>query len=169
MNKLIVLNGIQGSGKTTLGEFIAKKHNFKFIKIDTFYEKVPRVDNQVEWFEDIEYRENVYDAFEKAVVDSLKESGVIIEATGVDKRFAGLVENLKKHNVRMIKFLLKIDEDLAFERVTDRNKTDHPIKVTEDDLKYVVSKIDELDTSGYTIIDANQAAEDIYRDVLNYF
>lgn len=162
MNTLLVINGIQGSGKTSLGDLLSARKDFAFVKLDKFYETVPRVDKTVEWFADLEYKKNVYSAFKDAIKSEIKNGNVIIEATGIGDKFNNILEELRKEDLVMKKIFLEIDKDTAQTRVFARNSTDHPIKVSSEDLEYIVSKIHEVDLTDAIVIKADQSLEDIY-------
>lgn len=167
MNKFVVLMGIPGSGKTQVGERFVQEQNFKFIQIDSFYKSVSRVNPNVEWFLDKEYTTNVYSEFEKEIMQSLNSNNVVIESTGVGPRIKEIISNIQKSNVTVTKIFLEVDFDEAHKRVSERNKTDYEIKVSEDDMNHFISKISEIDKTDVISIDANKSIDVVFTDISN--
>ncbi len=165
MNTLLILNGIPGSGKSTLGELLRERNGYNFVKIDTFYETLPRVNEEVEWFDDLEYKENVYAAFENAIKNAVIKGHVIIESTGIGKHYSEIIERLKGEEIEMVKIFLDINIDIARERVEIRNATDYLIKVTPRDMDYFIDNKHKIDLADTLIVDANRELEHIYLDV----
>jgi shikimate kinase len=162
VNTLLILNGIPGSGKTSLGKLLSQRNGFNIVKVDTFYETIPRVDDKVQWLEDIKYRENVYIAFENKIKEEIIKSNVIIESTGIGEQFRELVDRLKKNNIKIVRVLLNINEQTARERVSIRNNSDYTIKVSDDDMDYFTSNINKFNLNEFIVLDANQSLEYLY-------
>ena len=64
-NKNLVLLGMMGSGKSTIGKFLSKKTNYKFIDIDKKIEseKNLSISNIFEKYGENEYCKNCYNKF----------------------------------------------------------------------------------------------------------
>lgn len=111
----IVLIGMPGCGKTTIGKMLSEKINYEFYDIDEYIEKQEQTsisaifDKGEENFRDIE---------EKYVKEVALKNGIVISTGGgVIKRIAN-IENLKKNGV--IVFIDRPIENILSDIDTDR-------------------------------------------------
>jgi len=96
MMKSIVLIGMPGCGKSTIGELIAEKTNMKFIDVDEYIRESTKL-TIIELFKDGE--EGFRDIEAKAAMElSKRNPAVIATGGGVIKRYENIV-NLKKTGI----------------------------------------------------------------------
>lgn len=112
MKNLIVLTGMMGSGKTTVGALLAQKSGFNFIDIDSEIEKsekmsIPNIFNEYgeQYFRRIEKTKTLSFANNKNLVLSLGGGGFEDEETR---------KIIKKNGVV---FYLKANPECLFERI----------------------------------------------------
>ena len=96
MMKSIVLIGMPGCGKSTIGEMIAKKINMDFIDVDEYIRESTKL-TIIELF--IDGEEGFRDIEAKAAMElSQKNPAVIATGGGVIKRYENII-NLKKTGI----------------------------------------------------------------------
>ena len=135
-DKNIVLIGMPGSGKTTIGRLLAKRLNREFCDIDEYIEKIE--DKKIsDIFKDGE------DAFRKieikVVADISKREEMIISTGGGVIKFSQNIDNLRKNGI--IIFIDRPVEDI----VSDVNTSTRPL------LRDGAEKLHDLYSQRYTL------------------
>jgi adenylate kinase family enzyme len=166
MSTIIRLVGIPGSGKTTIAKLL-EDQGYTHVRIDEFYESIPREDESVEWFLDEKYIANVYSAFEESIKSHLdRNQNIVIENLGMKGRLDKVIEALVKSDHKIIQIYLKVDYDKALERVLERNKTDYKIQVDLKNMEFYKSKIEELENNFKIKVDANKSVDEVLEEVM---
>lgn len=107
INKNIILIGLSGCGKTTIGDLLAKKLNMDFVDIDKYIEE-----KEGKTITDIfEYGEDYFREIESKAVEEVSKisSTVISTGGGVIKKFSN-IEILNKNGI--IIFINRSAEDI---------------------------------------------------------
>lgn len=167
MNKVIYLTGIPGSGKTTVAGDL-KKEDFQYIGIDDFYKSVKRVDKSVEWFRDLEYMAKVYEEYESSIFNNLKNSNLVLESSGIGDSFQKITNKLESRNINFKIVYLKIDPEVARNRVKTRNESDYEIKLSAEDMDFYTSQIHKIEEFYDFKVDAILPSELIVEQVLDF-
>ena len=117
-NKNIVLIGMPGSGKTTIGKLLAKKLNRDFCDIDDYIE-----DTEGKKIKDI-FKDGE-DAFRRLEINAVREiskrQGIVISTGGGVVKFPENIDSLRKNGM-----LIFIDRSLDH-IVSDVNISDRPL------------------------------------------
>ena len=133
MNKSLVLTGMMGVGKTTIGRRLAKKLSYKFIDVDKLIEnKEGSSINQI--FKD--KSENYFRQLEiKMSLQELKKSRSVISLGG-----GAFLNNSIRRTVKNLStsFWLDVDVDLLINRLKKANK--RPLLFNKN-LKETINKI----------------------------
>lgn len=159
----IVLIGMPGCGKSTIGKMLAKKLKMDFCDIDDYIEKVERKSIS----EIFQYGEEYFRDIESASVKSIStmENAVVSTGGGVVKRRVNM-DNLKKKGViifinRPIEYIVKdINVD---DRPLLKDKKDKIYKLYEERLElYKIYKDYEIYNTG-SLEDAVEKCEEILK------
>lgn len=136
LNKNIILIGMPGSGKTTIGKIIATKIDRDFLDVDQYIENI-----QNQKISDIFKKgENYFRKIEKDTVREIsKRKGIVISTGGGVVKFPENIYHLKKNGI--IIFVDRNIEDI----VEDVNISDRPL------LKEGVEKIFSLYKERYVL------------------
>ena len=120
---LIVMCGLQCSGKSTMAKELAKKYDAVVISSDSLREHYPSFDN-AKIFHTVYMLMNVY----------LKNgTSVIIDATNTTiKTRKKLFENLKVKDCNKICYVINTPTDECIRRLKQRNLSDYPHKFGEE-------------------------------------
>lgn len=115
INKIILLVGLMGSGKTSVGKRLAKKLNLPFVDGDQEIEKAAGLSliDVLKCFGEEEYR-----AGEKRVMKRLLQGSPCVLASGGGSFVAEQTRELAKENA--ITIWLKADVDVLYSRTTGR-------------------------------------------------
>lgn len=158
----IVLVGMMGSGKTTVGKMLAKKLNYNFFDTD---EEIIKLTNQSinQIFE--EFGEQTFRTMEHIVLAKILNSKKQIVSTG-----GGIIK--RKENVELIKeeytVYLKADDNTLFERV--KNDSSRPLLNTQNMLHTIQSILYEREPfyeQAKIIIDTvNKTPEEVAQEII---
>lgn len=115
INKIILLVGLMGSGKTSVGKRLAKKLNLPFVDGDQEIEKAAGLSlvDVLKCFGEEEYR-----AGEKRVMKRLLQGSPCVLASGGGSFVAQQTRDLAKQNA--ITVWLKADVDILYNRTAGR-------------------------------------------------
>ena len=135
LNKNIVLIGMMGSGKSTIGYLLSKNINLNFIDVDKFIEK----ETKLKIHEIFQKKGEVYfrNLEEKITLKLLKGKGKIISLGG-----GGFINNnirkevLKNH----ISFWLNWKNSTIINRILKSKKRPIAISSSENDLKKLINE-----------------------------
>ncbi len=135
LNKNIVLLGMMGSGKSTIGNLLSKNINFNFSDVDKFIEK----ETGLKIYEIFQKKGEVYfrNLEEKITLKLLKGKGKIISLGG-----GGFINNnirkevLKNH----ISFWLSWKNSTIINRILRSKKRPIAINSSENDLKKMINE-----------------------------
>lgn len=137
--------------------------------IDDMYLQAPRDPHIENWFEDRAFLDTAYALLRADILRALHENKrIAIETTGVSKRWTDLLTELKaKFGDQIITIYLETSSEISAKRIHDRNKTDYPIKMTEEKLD-VFFKLGK-DTSGayQHVIDANRPLTETFSEIMS--
>ena len=128
MSKNIVLIGIMGSGKTTIGKKIAEKSNMEFVDTDELIVHKSQKSIKLIFADE---GENFFRDFESEVIEDVsKQENIVISTGGGAVLRDENIDNLKKNGVL---FHLFAPAEELFARIKDDNerpllKTDNPIE-----------------------------------------
>lgn len=115
--KNIVLTGFMGTGKTTVGRFLAKKLGMSFVDVDELIEKTTGL-KITEIF--ARFGEAYFRDIETEIIKAITKNSSQVIATG-----GGAVlrdENLNALKSKGVVFCLTASEDVIFDRVKDNNE-----------------------------------------------
>lgn len=136
LNKNIVLIGMPGSGKTTLGKIIARKLNKDFSDIDQHIESTQ--DEKIS--EIFEKGESVFRRIERQTIKEISErQGIVISTGGGAVKFPENIYHLKKNGI--IVFIDRSLEDI----IADINTGKRPL------LKDGIEEIHKLHQERYVL------------------
>ena len=135
LNKNIVLLGMMGSGKSTIGYLLSKNINLNFFDVDKFIEK----ETKLKIHEIFQKKGEVYfrNLEEKITLKLLKDKGKIISLGG-----GGFINNnirkevLKNH----ISFWLNWKNSTIIDRILKSKKRPIAISSSENDLKKLINE-----------------------------
>ena len=166
MQKIIILSGNPGSGKTTIAKRL-EEDGITRLSIDDFYQNSDRDSNINEWFRDEVFLDQSYKTFKTEILHQIENgSDIIIETSGVGKRWMEMFAELKKeHPKNLITIYLQIPKEESLKRVADRNQTDHPIKMDEERVNIFFEKSESILHDYDHVIDANRSIDQIYEEI----
>ena len=161
--KTIVLTGMSGSGKSTVGKFLSENLNVKFIDID---EQIVLKENKS--INEI-FTQNGEQYFRNLEVQTIKElfetTDLIISLGG------GAFENEQTRNFLLnnsIVFYLKTSEKVIYERL--KNSFDRPLLNKNMTLEHIKSILDirkkNYELAHFTIITDNNDIEEIGSEII---
>ena len=164
-NKNIVLLGMMGSGKTTLGKIISKKLNRKFIDID----------NEIEIKEGMKisdmFQKKGEDFFrkieEKISLQFLKKTSSIISLGGG----AFINKNIQNEVLRnQISIWLKWDNKNLINRIKNSKKRPLAIQLNDNDLDKLINKRSKIYAKAKFHIKCDKLSkEEIIKKIINLY
>ncbi len=151
MNKVIVLRGPSGVGKSTISKLIQEKLglNWCIIDVDNFKHYMPMKENQSNRPERAEIAQDVSKYFAKKMYD--KKYDVILEEMYKKPYNDSLVEFLTQNDISYIKVFLSAPIELVIARAQAREK-----EVPDDEIRRHYSEIEAyeddfvIDTTNFT-------------------
>ena len=123
--KLIVMCGIQCSGKSTEAKKLAEQYNAVIISSDNFRQTFPEEDNS-------KIFKRVYDEMDSRLKHN---TNVIIDATNTTIKMRRQLFSNIRENCYKICYVMNTYYDDCLTRLRERNKSDYPHKVPEEVLK----------------------------------
>ena len=134
-NKNLVLLGMMGSGKSTIGKFLSKKTDYKFIDVDEKIEEQKNLSIS-DIFE--KYGENYFRKFEKEVtLKYLDQERVIISLGGG----AFINEQIRKKVLKnSLSIWLNWDSKTLIKRIKNSKKRPIASNLTYNELKNLINK-----------------------------
>lgn len=160
-SKNIILTGMMGSGKTSVGLELAKILECDFFDLDEIIEKKYGKITQI--FKD--KGENYFREIETSELKNFKNNGAFVLSTG-----GGAV--LKEKNLEILKslgevFYLSADIQTIYDRV--KEQTQRPLLNTKDPKKTIEdilsSRLEKYEKSGEKIVTDNKNIEQIAREI----
>lgn len=160
-SKNIILTGMMGSGKTSVGLELAKILKCDFFDLDEIIEKKYGKITQI--FKD--KGENYFREIETSELKNFKNNGAFVLSTG-----GGAV--LKEENLEILKslgevFYLSADAQTIYDRV--KEQTQRPLLNTKDPKKTIEdilsSRLEKYEKSGEKIVTDNKNIEQIAREI----
>jgi len=161
MNKLIILMGSMGAGKTTICNELVKL-GFVHLGIDHFYPKSKRDPTIKEFWKDQNYVDQAYQLLFEAIQDNIKKTNVVVETTGGIQQ---AVDMSNKLNTKY-KFLIKVPIKILKERIKKRNASDYIVKSKLLNVNATLRNIKELKPQINYTIDGNQETDKIVKEIL---
>lgn len=147
MDKIILLVGLMGSGKTSVGKRLAQKLNLPFVDGDAEMEKAAGI-SLIDLLKI--YGEEEYRAGEKRVMKRLLNGDPCVLASGGGSFVADETRQLARD--KAITVWLKADVDVLYKRTTGRKHRPF-IKGNDDKLKDKLEKYMELEYPYYSEAD----------------
>tara|TARA_B100000989_G_scaffold189521_1_gene142719 strand:- start:5134 stop:5628 length:495 start_codon:yes stop_codon:yes gene_type:complete len=130
INQSILIMGVSGAGKTTIGSILAKETKSIFVDADNFHSSANIIkmksgsplndQDRIDWL--IKTKSEI--------VKNLKKNNVIVACSALKKKYR---DCLNIGNLKIV--FLKIDKQTAFMRI--KNRKDHfmPVSLVEDQFK----------------------------------
>ncbi len=166
MAKNIVLTGLMGSGKTTIGKLLAEKLNMNFIDTDELIIKKAKKPIKQIFAED---GEEFFRDMESEIIQevSLQTNSVISTGGGAVLRDQN-IENLKQNGIL---FHLYAPAEELFKRIKDDTerpliKTPNPAETLE---KIQIAREYYYNKADYKIITSKKTPEEIIEEIINLF
>ena len=161
--KNIVLVGMMGAGKTTVGELLAKKLNREFVDIDRVIE-LEQEKSIIEIFTDD--GEEIFRKLENETIKKYSNMSDLIISTG-----GGTIENIENlSNLQKngIVIYLKADIEELFKRV--KNETQRPLLQEKDPLEVIKKLIKKREKfyfrANITIITNSKSPNEITEEII---
>tara|TARA_B100000780_G_scaffold201278_1_gene142706 strand:- start:673 stop:1176 length:504 start_codon:yes stop_codon:yes gene_type:complete len=151
LNKNIVLLGMMGSGKSSIGGLVSRKLNIPFIDIDNLIENYAGMsitkifkNNGENYFRNLE---------EKITLKSLKTKKSIIALGG-----GGFINDKIRKDVlsNHLSFWLDWDESILLNRIKDSKKRPLAFKSTDEELKEIIRKRTKIYSKAQYKINCNK-------------
>ncbi|HIS53433.1 TPA: shikimate kinase [Candidatus Galligastranaerophilus gallistercoris] len=164
-NNSIILTGLPGSGKSTVGKFLSDKTGFGFIDLDSLIEETEGL-KITEIF--AKFGEKYFRTLETDMIKTLKSKNSFILSTG-----GGTFQN--EDNILLLKnlgtvFYLNVSPDIIYERIKgDRTR---PLLNTKDPkaaLFDLLLKRDENYKKADYTVNAAQNVDDTANEILNIY
>lgn len=164
-NNSIILTGLPGSGKSTVGKFLSDKMGFGFIDLDSLIEETEGL-KITEIF--AKFGEKYFRTLETDMIKTLKSKNSFILSTG-----GGTFQN--EDNILLLKnlgtvFYLNVSPDIIYERIKgDRTR---PLLNTKDPkaaLFDLLLKRDENYKKADYTVNAAQNVDDTANEILNIY
>ena len=164
-NNSIILTGLPGSGKSTVGKFLSDKTGFGFIDLDSLIEENEGL-KITEIF--AKFGEKYFRTLETDMIKTLKSKNSFILSTG-----GGTFQN--EDNILLLKnlgtvFYLNVSPDIIYERIKgDRTR---PLLNTKDPkaaLFDLLLKRDENYKKADYTVNAAQSVDDTANEILNIY
>ena len=164
-NNSIILTGLPGSGKSTVGKFLSDKTGFGFIDLDSLIEETEGL-KITEIF--AKFGEKYFRTLETDMIKTIKKKNSFILSTG-----GGTFQN--EDNILLLKnlgtvFYLNVSPDIIYERIKgDRTR---PLLNTKDPkaaLFDLLLKRDENYKKADYTVNAAQNVDDTANEILNIY
>ena len=154
-NNSIILTGLPGSGKSTVGKFLSDKTGFGFIDLDSLIEETEGL-KITEIF--AKFGEKYFRTLETDMIKTLKSKNSFILSTG-----GGTFQN--EDNILLLKnlgtvFYLNVSPDIIYERITKDPKAA---------LFDLLLKRDENYKKADYTVNAAQNVDDTANEILNIY
>ena len=168
--KNIILIGMSGSGKTTVGEFVSKKLNMKFMDTDDII--VFNRDMTIECIFN-KYGEKYFRNLEKKVIKEISLKNNIVISTG-----GGVVlnkANMDALREKGIVFFLKARMDTLVKNIENSFQTHRPLLKNNNKLDYTIKEIYKereklyFNNADYIIKIDNKSVEEIGHEIIHIF
>jgi len=164
-NKNIVLLGMMGSGKSTIGYHLSKKMNFQFFDIDKIIEK--EEGEQIKDIFSLKGESYFRRIEEKITLKSLKNSKSIVSLGGgafLNKRIRE--EVLTNH----FSFWLNLNNTTIINRIKNSKNRPKLINLSEKQLKKLIFERDEIYSKAKFKIDCEKLNKSqIVKLIINYY
>ena len=163
--KNLVLIGMMSSGKSTIGELLAKKLNFKFFDIDKIIENETKM-KITEIFK-IKGENFFRNLEEKTTVKLLNFSNAVISLGG-----GGFVNEIirKETNTKSKTFWLDWNLDTLISRIRKRNNRPVALALNNNELKNLIIKRSKYYSKAKYIINCqNLTRSEIIKKILNLY
>ena len=163
--KNLVLIGMMSSGKSTIGELLAKKLNFKFFDIDKIIENETKM-KITEIFK-IKGENFFRNLEEKTTIKLLNFSNVVISLGG-----GGFVNEIirKETNTKSKTFWLDWNLDTLISRIRKRNNRPVALALNNNELKNLIIKRSKYYSKAkYKINCQNLTRSEIIKKILNLY
>ena len=167
----IVLIGMSGSGKSTVGQYIARKLNIDFLDTDDII--VSNTEKSIEYIFS-HYGEIYFRELEKLVINSLGQRGNMVIATG-----GGIVlnsDNLEKLKNNGIIFLLQGSVETLYKNINFQNSiNDQRPLLKQGDLKVELERMYNnreelyLKSGDYKISIDNKTINEIGNEIISIY
>lgn len=168
MPNLIIIGGHPGSGKTAISKSLEER-GFVRLEIDQFYQQTPRNSEIQNWFDDSQFLDLAYESLKREALKNLSQGKkVVIETTGVGNRWKDLLKELEStFQDQLLTIYLQTSRETSVKRVQERNSTDYPIKMTDEELDKFF-RLGKDTSSGYQqVIDADRPLAYVFASVIS--
>jgi len=169
MTDNVILTGLMGAGKTTVGKILANKLGKTFIDTDELIEnKAELTINEI--FQ--KFGEKYFRNLEEEIIANVSsKKGLVVSAGGGAVERDANIANLKKNGVL---FYLSANPETLFDRIKNEKnrpllRNDNPLET----LKYLLKKREEFYLKADFVIDTNNkdyndVAKEIIQKMINY-
>lgn len=164
-NNSIILTGLPGSGKSTVGKFLSDKTGFGFIDLDSLIEETEGL-KITEIF--AKFGEKYFRTLETDMIKTLKSKNSFILSTG-----GGTFQN--EDNILLLKnlgtvFYLNVSPDIIYERIKgDKSRPLLNCENPAEKLNFLYnSRINSYKKADY-IIDANKSTDKITDEIIKIY
>ena len=165
-NKTIILTGMMGAGKSTVGSVLSRKLKLGFIDLDDLIEKHKKM-SIPEIFKN--FGEKAFREMEYEMLNSFETGQKLVISTGggvVESKET--IENLRKTG-RI--YYLEAPADVLYERIKDDTK--RPLLMTKDPKKTLKEILDKrrikYECADFKINTANKTAKEIVDEIVEIY
>lgn len=125
--KVIIMAGLQCSGKSTIAKELSKKYNFKYdngLTIETFDAEILSSDELRKKYPDWDNEKIFKQLYQDMDYHLSFNSNVIIDATNLSIKSRKKIFDNIKHDVEVIAYIVNTDYETCKERLIERNEKD---------------------------------------------
>ncbi len=165
-NRTIILTGMMGAGKSTVGSILSRKLKLGFVDLDTLIEKNRKM-SIPEIFKT--YGEESFRQMEYETISLIKAGQKLVISTG-----GGVVEN--KNNIEKLRqtgriYYLEAPYNVLYERIKDDTK--RPLLMTKDPKKTLEKILNKrrakYECADFKINTVNKTAKEITEEIIKIY
>jgi shikimate kinase len=164
--KNIVLTGLMGSGKTTLGKYISEKIGMEFVDTDEII--IQKAGKSISEIFEEQGEPYFRDLESEAVLEASLKHGCVISTGGGAVLREVNIDNLKKTGVL---FYLEASPEELYNRIKDDSsrpllRGDDPVEILR---RVLLARRPYYETADFKITTENRSLEEIYIQVIELF